>query len=152
MSRIRDVFSKMSAVGASNAVFTLHTTSEMPPANFTLTPIDAARATFLTLVAEARTLNITVHLRRCSRNAKILTGSLKAQAAFVALVPGMKIAPSLAMGDDTTEVQALLESNAATFLLVSGAWQTMRGPKGGAPVASMDARQLAAMNTLVKEA
>ncbi len=150
VAMLRDVIGKMPLVGSKDALLTLHDTSELPPANFSADPHGETRAsivaTLQTLAAEAAALNVSIHLRRTSRNDDMAGGGLGAQASFAAAA-GVKIAPALAYaqisGDRAADASSLLQSGAASLLLLSSAWQ---GPAGGAveggALAALPAAQL----------
>ena len=150
LAMLRDVVNKMPIVGSRDALLTLHDTSELPPANFSADPHGATRASIIatlqSLAAEAASLNVSVHLRRTARNDNMAGGGLAAQAAFAASA-GVKIAPALAYaqisGDQAAEAASLLQSGAASLLLLSSAWQ---GPAGGSveggALAALPAAQL----------
>lgn len=156
LAAIREVLEKMPALGAADAIFTLHGTSEIPPANFsagtscrvghalivsarfslhffvdpTRSTLNSSLLTLQTLSAEAAALNITMHLRRTSRNEDLLSGDLSDQAAFAAAA-GLRIAPSFAYtqisGDSAADIVGLLQSGNATMVLLSSAWQSAGG-------------------------
>lgn len=151
MAMLRDVIAKMPLVGSRDALLTLHDTSELPPANFSSgDPTGLTRAsivaTLQTLAAEAAGLNVSLHLRRSSRNDNMAGGGLGKQAAFAASA-GVKIAPALAYaqisGDQAADAASLLQSGAASLLLLSSAWQAPAGRsvEGGA-LAALPGAQL----------
>ena len=138
MSRIEAVFAKMAIIGSANAVFTLHGTSELPPANFTSTPAASMRSSLTTLVSVAKRYNVTCHLRTSQRNAGAAGAALAGQLAFAASVPGLKLAVSLPFATNVPAVDALFHHGAATILLASGSWQAAKGPNEGAPLSTLD--------------
>ena len=138
MARIEAVFAKMAIIGAANAVFTLHGTSELPPANFTSTPAASMRSSLATLVTVAKRYNVTCHLRTSQRNAGAAGAALVGQLAFAASVPGLKLAVSLPFATNVPAVAALFDHGAATILLASASWQAAKGPNEGAPLSTLD--------------
>jgi len=146
MARITDVLNKMSLLGATDAMFTLHTKSELPPQNFTATPVDSARKTLIALVSQAKALNITCHLRACPRNEHLLGGGMAAQTTF-AQSAGLKIAPSFAYSTDAATTTSLLSSGAASILLLSSAWG-QDNPTGGGPLSALAANDLASLRRI----
>jgi hypothetical protein len=128
LAAINDVLGKMTALGASDALFALHGTSELPPANFSGgAPAYAAsvNATLSALSSAAAAQGVRLHLRRSARNDDLAGTSLGANAAFAASA-GLLMAPSLAYvaarGDSASAIAALLASGQGTVLLLSAAW------------------------------
>ena len=135
---------KMPALGARDALLTLHNAAELPPANFSTPGAYAAsvNATLRALAGAAAAANVTLHLRRSFRNDALAGAGLRSQAAFAAAA-GVKLAPSLAyedgaMGSDgAADAAQLFAGGGATLLALSGAWQGAARALEGAPLAPL---------------
>ena len=148
VSRIEGVLSKMPIVNAHNAILTLHSTSELPPKNFTEKPDVSFARTLGVLVAKAALANVTLHLRECRRGGDVLGGtSLASLAAFARRVPGLRVAPQFAFSRDGDQVRQLLGSGQSTMVLLSAAWGS-QGDSGGRLV-SLDKAGRAALSRVV---
>ena len=146
---------KLPALGARHALIALHGVSEAPPANFStgtqrLTRASVA-ATLANLSALAASLNVTLHLRRSTRNDELAGASFAEQLAFAG-ASGLRLAPSLAFcdprvaGDDVAAVTGAFAGGGAKLLLVSSAWESIGGDWAeGAPLAAGDGALLPAL-------
>jgi hypothetical protein len=142
MAAFADVISKMPALGAADALVTLHGGAELAPPNCsTNAQYGAAEtATLRMLAAAGAPLGVRLSLRRSFRNDAVAGAGLGPQAAFAAAA-GVGFAPSLAFadgamgGDSAADAAALLTSGAARVLCASAAWAGGSRSLEGAPVA-----------------
>ncbi len=134
MAAVEQVLGKMPLLGARHALLALHSTSEIPPANFSSDPTTqtaaSVTATLQALAARSAALNVTLHLRRSARNDNLAGGGLGAQAAFAAAA-GIKLAPALAYaaisGDSAAAAAQAFAGGTAQLLLLSSAWSAYPG-------------------------
>ena len=148
VSRIEAVLNKMPIVHAHNAILTLHSTSELPPKNFTEKPDASFARTLGLLAAKAALANVTLHLRECRRGGDILgSTSLTSLAAFARRVPGLSVAPQFAFSRDNNQVREMLGSGQSTVVLLSAAWGSQGD--GGGRLVLLDNEGRAALSRVV---
>ena len=135
MRVIDDVLQKLPLIRSQHAMLTLHGSAELGPAvpcanaagqeagaNFTA----CFQRTLSRLAAQARILNVTLHLRASSRNEAVCGSTLPSQATFAASIDGsqhFKIAASTSMAAPAalTAMVPLLAKGAAEIVLLSSA-------------------------------
>ncbi len=138
MTRIQDVlFNKLALFNASNpslhAIFTLHDTSEIPPANFSSDPPAQTAASvlqtlsLLSVRAQSLGVNLMLHLRRSSRNDRLSGPYLRQNLDFAQKVnqSNFYFAPSLPYvnirGDSVADISNLVTAAPRLLLLLTAA-------------------------------